>query len=147
VPAGTKDYYASLGVDKSASADEIKKAFRRKARECHPDVNDAADAEERFKEINEAYDVLSDSEKRDQYDRFGSVGGRGPGGPGGYQYADFGDLFGGGGGINMEDVFSAFFGGVGASRGGARMEGRDMAMQIVITGRGRKASTRSCWTA
>lgn len=134
MPTGTKDYYAALGVEKSATADEIKKAFRRKARECHPDVNGEADAEERFKAVNEAYDVLSDPVKRDQYDRFGSVGGRGPSGPGGYQYADFGDLFGGGaGGINMEDVFSAFFGGVGASRRGARMEGRDMAMQIVIT--------------
>lgn len=132
MPSRTKDYYGALGVDKSATADEIKKAFRRKARELHPDVNSASDAEERFKEINEAYDVLCDPAKRDQYDRFGTVG-NGVGGPGGYQYADFGDLFGGAGGFNMEDVFSAFFGGVGASRGGVRLEGRDMAMQIVIT--------------
>jgi molecular chaperone DnaJ len=130
VPAGTKDYYAALGVGKEATADEIKKAFRHKARELHPDVNSAPDAEDRFKEVNEAYDVLSDPAKREQYDRFGTVNGAGGGG---YQYADFGDLFGGGGGFNMEDLFSAFFGGVSGGRGGVRLEGRDMAMQIVIT--------------
>jgi molecular chaperone DnaJ len=133
VPAGTQDYYAALGVERGASADEIKKAFRRKARELHPDVNNAPDAEDRFKEVNQAYDVLSDPDKRDQYDRFGTVGRNGGGG--GYQYADMGDLFGGGaGGFNMEDLFSAFFGGVGGGGGrGVRLEGRDMAMQIVIT--------------
>ena len=133
MPAGTKDYYAELGVDKHATADEIKKAFRHKARELHPDVNNAPDAEDRFKEVNEAYDVLSDPAKREQYDRFGTVNGAAGGGAGGYQYADIGDLFGGGGGFNMEDLFSAFFGGVGGARSGVRLEGRDMAMQIVIT--------------
>ena len=133
MPARTKDYYATLGVERAASAEEIKKAFRRKARELHPDVNSAPDAEERFKEVNEAYDVLSDTSKRDQYDRFGTVG-RGQGGGGGYQYADMGDLFGGGASFNMEDLFSAFFGGVAGGGGrGVRLEGRDMAMQIVIT--------------
>ena len=136
MPAGTQDYYTTLGVEKTATAEEIKKAFRRKARELHPDVNPAPDAEDRFKEINEAYDVLSDSEKRDQYDRFGSVGSRSQGGPGGYQYVDLNDLFGGSaaGGIGMEDIFSAFFGGAAGGRGGGvRLEGRDMAMSVVIT--------------
>ena len=139
VPAGTQDLYTILGVEKTATPEEIKKAFRRKARELHPDVNPAADAEDRFKEINAAYDVLSDSDKRDQYDRFGTVGNRGQGGPGGggYQYVDLGDLFGGGaggGGFGMEDLFSAFFGGAGGGRGGGvRLEGRDMAMSVVIT--------------
>ncbi len=129
MPARTEDYYELLGVSKTASADEIKKAFRHKARELHPDVNSASDAEDRFKEVNEAYDVLSDPAKREQYDRFGRVGGPAAG-PGGYQYADFNDLF-GGGGLNMEDLFSAFFGGV---RGrSTRLEGRDMSMQLVIT--------------
>jgi len=136
VPAGTQDYYATLGVERTATPEEIKKAFRRKARELHPDVNPEPDAEERFKEINAAYDVLSDSAKRDQYDRFGTVGNQGGGGPGGYQYVDLNDLFGGGaaGGFGMEDIFSAFFGGAAGGRGGGvRLEGRDMAMSVVIT--------------
>jgi molecular chaperone DnaJ len=102
------ELYSTLGVPKSASADEIKKAYRKLARENHPDANpgDAA-AEERFKEIQAAYDVLSDPEKRRQYDAFGSANGR-PGAGGGFNYAGdfnigdlggiFGDLFGGGGG-------------------------------------------------
>lgn len=138
MPAGTKDYYQTLGVERSASAEEIKKAFRRKARECHPDVNQEPDAEERFKEVNEAYDVLSDPAKKEQYDRFGSVGrGAGPaGGPGGYGgYVDLNDLFGGGGGggFGMGDLFSAFFGGVAGAARGVRNEGRDMAMSLNIT--------------
>ncbi len=136
MPASTRDYYATLGVERSANAEEIKKAFRRKARELHPDVNKAPDAEERFKEVNEAYDVLSDPQKREQYDTFGSVG-RGPGGPagGGYQYVDLNDLFGGGGsgGFDMGDLFSAFFGGVTGAQRGARLEGRNMAMAMTIT--------------
>ena len=133
MPASTQDYYALLGVEKTATADEIKKAFRAKARELHPDVNKASDAEDRFKEVNEAYDVLSDPGKREQYDRFGVAGGRAPGNGGGYGYTDVGDLFGGGAGFNMEDLFSTFFGGATGGRGGVRLEGRDMAMSVVIT--------------
>lgn len=131
MPTGTKDYYQTLGVERTASADEIKKAFRRKAREFHPDVNKASDAEERFKEVNEAYDVLSDPSKKEQYDRFGTVGraGGGPGGAGGY--VDLNDLF--GGGFGMGDLFSSFFGGVAGARRGVRNEGRDMAMSLRIT--------------
>src|SRR3954452_7650433 len=66
-----RDFYATLGVSREASADEIRGAYRRLARNHHPDVNKEAGAEERFKEISEAYDVLSDPEKRAQYDRFG----------------------------------------------------------------------------
>jgi len=137
VPAGTRDYYEVLGIERSASADEIKKAFRRKARELHPDVNRAADAEDRFKEVNAAYDVLSDPQKKQQYDTYGSVGGRAPGGSGGggYQYVDLNDLFGGGGagGFDMGDLFSAFFGGVQGAQHGSRLEGRNMAMNLTIT--------------
>ena len=99
-----KTLYDTLGVAKSASADEIKKAYRKLARESHPDRNpgDAA-AEDRFKEVQGAYDTLSDAEKRKQYDAFGTVNGRpGPGGPGGADFGgfnvdlgDLGDLFGG----------------------------------------------------
>ena len=75
-----RDYYEVLGVDRNASAEELKSSFRRLARQYHPDVNDAPDAEERFKEINEAYAVLSEEDKRAAYDRFGHAGVNGMGG-------------------------------------------------------------------
>jgi len=121
------DYYEILGVSREATDGEIKKAFYKKARILHPDVNKAADAEERFKELNEAYDVLSDSNKRAQYDRFGRVAGSG----GGYSYVDIGDLF--GGGFGMGDLFSTFFGGTSANRAAMRREGRDMGVGLRLT--------------
>jgi molecular chaperone DnaJ len=90
-----RDYYEVLGVGRSASNEEIKKAFRRLAREYHPDVNNSPDSEERFKEINEAYAVLSDTEKRAAYDRFGHAGVRGTGGVNvDFDFPDFADIFG-----------------------------------------------------
>lgn len=129
-----KDLYEILGVSKDASESEIKKAFRRRARELHPDVNKAADAEDQFKELNEAYDVLSDPNKRAQYDRFGTIPGAAGGGYGGGSgYVDFDDLFGGGYG-GMGDIFSSFFGGQGGQGGRpARKEGRDMGVGLRIT--------------
>lgn len=124
------DYYEVLGVEKTASADEIKKAFRRKARELHPDVNSADDAEERFKELNTAYDTLSDPQRRAHYDRFGETNGNGGFG-GGYSYTDVGDIFGGMGG--MADIFSAFFGGAAGRQGTVSREGRDMNVGVSIT--------------
>lgn len=99
----TKDFYEVLGVNRTAGADDIKRAYRALARKHHPDVADnKAEAEHRFKEINEAYEVLSDPQKRAQYDRFGTVGNGGAGGDFG-----FGQGFGGNG---FGDIFDIFFG-------------------------------------
>lgn len=103
--ADKKDYYEVLGVEKSASADDIKKAYRKVAKKYHPDLNpDDKEAEAKFKECSEAYSVLSDSQKREQYDQFGHAAFTNGGG-GGYSSADFGD-FGGFG-----DIFDTIFGG------------------------------------
>ena len=123
--ADTKDYYAILGVDRDADDATIRKALHKKARTMHPDVNKAPDAEVRFKEVNEAYAVLSDSDKRAFYDRYGTLDGYGQGGP------DMSDIF--GGGFDMSDLFSSFFGGSAASGRGVRLDGRDMGASILIT--------------
>ncbi len=141
----TKDYYDILGIKKSASADEIKKAFRKLARKHHPD---AGGSEEKFKELNEAYEVLSDPEKRAQYDQYGAYfGGAGapgaPGAPGGPSGAP-GGWPGGGGGFGYEhvdlgDLFGDIFGGGGfaGARSGTRAErtarrGRDLTYEITL---------------
>ncbi|MEI7475600.1 MAG: molecular chaperone DnaJ [bacterium] len=98
-----RDYYEILGVDKGASSDEIKKTFRKKARELHPDVNKAPDAEEKFKELGQAYEVLMDEEKRSMYDRYGHDGLKNSG-------YDFNGPFDFGFG-DLSEVLSSFFGG------------------------------------
>jgi molecular chaperone DnaJ len=107
--------YDTLGVKKGASADEIKKAYRKLARQYHPDTNQGDKAaEERFKQVQTAYDVLSDDEKRKAYDRFGSANGRGAPGPGGVN-VDFGDLG------DFGDILGGIFGNLGGNvRGGRR---------------------------
>ncbi len=120
------DYYEVLGVARDASAEEIKKAFRKKARETHPDVSDGDNAEEEFKRINEAYEVLSDDQKRSMYDQYGTADPRQAGYDGGFN--DFGGGFGG-----FEDIFSVFMGGMGGGQQRVRLEGRDMRGQTVIT--------------
>jgi molecular chaperone DnaJ len=121
-----KDYYEILGVSKNASDDEIKKAFRNLARKHHPDVNKEPGAAEKFKEINEAYQVLGDHRKRQQYDAYGSAG------PefGGAQGFDFGEGF-GSGFEGFGDIFDMFFGG---QRRGTRQEnGSDLRYDLTIT--------------
>lgn len=128
--ADKRDYYEVLGVERDATADQIKRAFRKKAIQLHPDRNDAPDANEQFAELNEAYSVLSDDQKRSMYDRYGTVDGM-PGSG----YVDFSDIF---GGMGVDDIFSSFFGGGAASQGGARdrarrRAGRDMAISLSIS--------------
>ncbi|MCC3237516.1 DnaJ domain-containing protein, partial [Pediococcus acidilactici] len=105
--AGSKDYYDILGVSRDASEDEIKKAYRRLSKKYHPDINKEPGAEQKFKDINEAYDVLGDAQKRAQYDQFGSADGNAGFGGGGF--GDQGGFGGFGGGF--DDIFSSFFGG------------------------------------
>jgi curved DNA-binding protein len=121
----SKDYYSILGVSKDASESEIKKAFRALASKYHPDKEGGS--EEKFKEINEAYQVLSNKEKRAQYDRFGSAGpGMGGAGFGGFDFSQGFNM----GGIDLEDILSQAFGG-GFSRGFSK--GQDYQMQTEIT--------------
>lgn len=131
--ADQRDYYEVLGVDKDASEQDIKKAFRKKARKYHPDVNpDDKEAEKRFKEVNDAYETLSDPQKRQQYDQFGPDGpqfggfggGQGPGGAGfGGDFGDIGDIF------NM--FFGGGAGGYGQRKNGPR-RGNDLRADLLI---------------
>jgi molecular chaperone DnaJ len=112
-----RDYYEILGVSRDADKEEVKQAFRRLARKYHPDVNKEPGAEERFKEINRAYEVVSDPEARARYDRFGEAGVSGAGAAGGYQ--DFGDMGG------FADIFESFFSGfAGGAPGGGQTRRR-----------------------
>ena len=132
--AEKRDYYEVLGVNKSASADEIKKAYRSLAKKYHPDMNPGdKEAEVKFKEVNEAYDVLSDSDKKQKYDQYGHAafdpsmgGGQGFGGFGGF----------GGEGFDFGDIFSSFFGGGGSSSRSRRnmpIEGEDVVTRVTLT--------------
>ncbi len=121
-----KDYYATLGVEKTASADDIQKAYRKQARKYHPDVNNSPGAEDRFKDITEAYEVLKDAEKRATYDQYGSGwgGGRPGQAPPGWQGVPF-DFGQGGGASGFSSFFDMLFGGQarGAQGRGGGFEG------------------------
>jgi molecular chaperone DnaJ len=134
--ATRRDPYAVLGVDKKASADQIKKAYRKLARQYHPDRNpDDAKAEERFKEISEAHDVLSDPEKRAAFDRGeGVFGGRGP------------NPFAGGGfdGGGISDILSNLFGGAGGAAAVVAAGALARSADVTSRRRSRSASTRPC---
>ncbi len=124
--ATKRDYYETLGVNRNAGTDEIKSAYRRLAKQYHPDVNKDAGADERFKEISEAYAVLSDAEKRASYDRFGHAGVNGGFGAGGMDFSGFG----------VEDIFESFFGGFGGRSGAARRaprRGSDLRVDLTIS--------------
>ncbi len=136
-----RDYYEVLGVDKSASADDIKKAYRKKAIQYHPDKNPGdKEAEEKFKEAAEAYEVLSNPDKRARYDQFGHEGMSGAGG--------FDGGFGGGQGMSMDDIFSMFgdifgghggfggfsgFGGGGSSQAQRKFRGSDLRVKVKLS--------------
>ena len=138
-----KDYYNIIGVDKSASADEIKRAYRKLARKYHPDVNpDDKGAEAKFKELNEAFEVLGNQQKKAQYDQFGHAafqqgqggggfqGFRGFGGGGGGGFSSFEDIFSGSG---FDDIFSAFSGMRGEETRRRSAPGADLRYDITIT--------------
>ncbi len=137
--ADKRDYYEVLGVSKSAGEDEIKKAFRQKAKQYHPDVNQGdAQAEQKFKEVNEAYEVLSDDQKRAAYDRYGHDGPMGGGGFGGAGAGGYGGFGGGGGGFgfDMGDIFDQFFGGSaqsGRPRSSGPQRGADLRHEMSIS--------------
>lgn len=135
--ADKRDYYEVLGVSKSATPDEIKKAYRQLAKKYHPDLNpDNKDAEAKFKEVNEAYEILSDSEKKEKYDRFGFAGvdpsyGAGQGGFGG-GFGGFSD----GMDFDLGDIFGSFFGGFGngsRSNPNAPRRGSDIQTNVILT--------------
>jgi molecular chaperone DnaJ len=128
-----KDFYKVLGVDKKATADEIKKKYRSLARDLHPDKNQGDSAlEEKFKAVSEAYDILSDAKKRAEYDEARSLfergGFRAPTRGGNFQGGDFSDIFGGG---NPQDIFANLFGGAGMRRGPRK--GQDLQTESTIT--------------
>lgn len=136
-----RDYYEILGLSKSASVDEIKSAYRKLSKEWHPDKHKGEKkAEEKFKEINEAYEALSDPKKKQMYDQFGTTGPGPGGGPGGGPFGsaqgggfDFSGFAGGGQRVDFSDLFEGFFGG-GRGRSGPREErGSDREVSITIT--------------
>ncbi|MFH1835924.1 MAG: molecular chaperone DnaJ [Methanobacteriota archaeon] len=135
--ASKRDYYDVLGVERGASKEDVKKAYRKLAKKYHPDVNKSAEAEEKFKELSEAYEVLADSSKRQNYDQFGHAGVSGSFSGGGFSWDDFShfsdieDLF--GGSFFGRDIFDVFFGGRGGRARGGAMRGDDLRFDLEIT--------------
>lgn len=124
-----RDYYEVLGLSKGASQDEIKRAYRQLAKKYHPDINKEPGAEEKFKEINEAYDTLSDEQKKARYDQFGFDDPMG--GAGGSGFSGFSGFSGGFGGF--EDIFSSFFGGGSRNQHNGPQQGKDVEKTMTIS--------------
>ena len=122
------EYYDRLGVSKDASQDEIKRAYRKMSKKYHPDINKEPGAEEKYKEVQEAYETLSDDQKRAAYDQYGPDGANGFGGQGGFGGFDGGAGFGG-----FEDIFSSFFGGGGARNPNAPRQGDDLQYRVNLS--------------
>ena len=130
--ADKRDYYEVLGVDKNADEKTIKKAYRKLARQYHPDVCDEPDAEDKFKEVSEAYAVLSDDEKRQRYDQYGHAGMDGFTAEDFYQNVNFDDIF---QGFDIGNIFDMFFGGSSRSRNTRTgpQRGSDIYTEVPIT--------------
>ncbi|MDU2712518.1 MAG: molecular chaperone DnaJ [Streptococcus salivarius] len=122
------EYYDRLGVSKDASQDEIKRAYRKMSKKYHPDINKEPDAEEKYKEVQEAYETLSDDQKRAAYDQYGPDGANGFGGQGGFGGFDGGAGFGG-----FEDIFSSFFGGGATRNPNAPRQGDDLQYRVNLS--------------
>lgn len=122
------EYYDRLGVSKDASQDEIKRAYRKKSKKYHPDINKEPGAEEKYKEVQEAYETLSDDQKRAAYDQYGPDGANGFGGQGGFGGFDGGAGFGG-----FEDIFSSFFGGGATRNPNAPRQGDDLQYRVNLS--------------
>ena len=121
-----KDYYNSLGVDKGATKDEIKKAYKRLAKKYHPDINKEDNASEKFREINEAASILGDDQKRAQYDQFGTADASG------FDYRDFGGFNRQGGDFDFGDIFDMFFGGGSRQSGRRSYKGSDLRFDLTL---------------
>lgn len=122
------EYYDRLGVSKDASQDEIKRAYRKMSKKYHPDINKEPGAEEKYKEVQEAYETLSDDQKRAAYDQYGPDGANGFGGQGGFGGFDGGAGFGG-----FEDIFSSFFGGGATRNPNAPRQGDDLQYRVNLS--------------
>ena len=122
------EYYDRLGVSKDASQDEIKRAYRKMSKKYHPDINKEPGAEEKYKEVQEAYETLSDDQKRAAYDQYGPDGANGVGGQGGFGGFDGGAGFGG-----FEDIFSSFFGGGATRNPNAPRQGDDLQYRVNLS--------------
>ena len=131
------EYYDRLGVSKDASQDEIKRAYRKMSKKYHPDINKEPGAEEKYKEVQEAYETLSDDQKRAAYDQYGPDGANGFGGQGGFDgfggQGGFGGFDGGAGFGGFEDIFSSFFGGGATRNPNAPRQGDDLQYRVNLS--------------